>query len=56
LGDLIVEGFSRGDTAILLAGALSVAVLAILTEILFDVLERAITPKGLKIAQQRRTG
>ena len=29
LGDLIVEGFSRGDTAILLAGALSVAALAV---------------------------
>jgi osmoprotectant transport system permease protein len=55
LGDLIVEGFSRGDTAILLAGALSVAALAILTEILFEVLERGFTPKGLKIAQQRRT-
>src|SRR3712207_3386072 len=56
LGDLIVEGFSRGDTAILLAGALSVGALAMLTEILFDGLERAFDPKGLKIAQQRRTG
>lgn len=56
LGDLIVEGFSRGDNAILLAGALSVAALAIITEILFGVLERVFTPKGLKIAQQRRSG
>jgi osmoprotectant transport system permease protein len=53
LGDLIVEGFSRGDTSILLAGALSVAVLAIITEIGFGALERAMTPKGLKIAQKR---
>ena len=54
LGDLIVEGFSRGD-ATLVAGALSVAVLAIITDILFGGLERVFTPKGLKIAQRRRT-
>ncbi|MDF2702012.1 MAG: ABC-type proline/glycine betaine transport system permease component [Rubrobacteraceae bacterium] len=54
LGDLIVEGFQRGDTAILLAGALSVAVLSIITEVGFAGVERALTPKGLKIAQKRR--
>jgi osmoprotectant transport system permease protein len=54
LGDLIVEGFQRGDTAILLAGALSVAVLSIITEVGFAGLERMLTPKGLKIAQKRR--
>ena len=54
LGDLIVEGFQRGDTAILLAGALSVAVLSIVTEVGFAGIERALTPKGLKIAQKRR--
>ena len=54
LGDLIVEGFQRGDTYILLAGALSVAVLSIITEVGFAGLENALTPKGLKIAQKRR--
>jgi osmoprotectant transport system permease protein len=54
LGDLIVEGFQRGDTYILLAGALSVAVLSIITEVGFAGLESALTPKGLKIAQKRR--
>jgi osmoprotectant transport system permease protein len=54
LGDLIVEGFQRGDTAILLAGALSVAVLSIITEVGFAGVERALTPKGLKIAQKGR--
>ena len=54
LGDLIVEGFQRGDTYILLAGALSVAVLSIITEVGFAGLEIALTPKGLKIAQKRR--
>jgi osmoprotectant transport system permease protein len=54
LGDLIVEGFQRGDTAILLAGALSVAALSIITEVGFAGIEWALTPKGLKIAQKRR--
>lgn len=54
LGDLIVEGFQRGDPAILLVGALSVAILAIITEVGFGILERTFTPKGLKIARSRR--
>ncbi len=54
LGDPIVEGFQRGQDAIILAGALSVAVLAVITEVGFGALERAFTPKGLKIAQRRR--
>src|SRR5215212_5575889 len=53
LGDLIVEGYSRSGPEILLAGAIAVAVLAIITEIGFGALERAFTPKGLKIAQKR---
>ena len=55
LGNLIVEGFQADDTAVLLAGAISVAALAIVTEITFGGLERAFTPKGLKIAQGRRS-
>ncbi|MDQ4127299.1 MAG: ABC transporter permease [Actinomycetota bacterium] len=53
LGDYIVEGYQRNDTSIALAGALSVAVLAIITEVGFGFLERAFTPKGLRIAQKR---
>jgi osmoprotectant transport system permease protein len=53
LGDLIVEGLQRSGPEILLAGAFSLALLAIFTEILFGFLERAFTPKGLKIAQKR---
>ncbi len=53
LGNLIVEGTQRNDTAILLAGSLSVAILAIITEVGFGALENALTPKGLKIAQKR---
>jgi osmoprotectant transport system permease protein len=54
LGNLIVEGLQRNDQAILLAGSLSVALLAIITEVGFGGLERALTPKGLKIAQKGR--
>jgi osmoprotectant transport system permease protein len=54
LGNLIVEGLQRNDQAILLAGSLSVAVLAIITEVGFGGLERTLTPKGLKIAQRGR--
>ena len=54
LGDLIVLGLQRSGPEILLAGAFSVALLAIITEIGFGFLERAVTPKGLKIAQKRR--
>jgi osmoprotectant transport system permease protein len=53
LGELIVEGTQLNDTPILLAGSLSVAVLAIITEVGFGALERSMTPRGLKIAQKR---
>ena len=53
LGDYIVEGYQRNDTAIALAGALGVAVLAIITEVGFGFAERVVTPKGLRIARER---
>jgi osmoprotectant transport system permease protein len=53
LGDYIVEGYQRNSTAIALAGAISVAVLAVITEVGFAGLERTFTPKGLRIAQKR---
>jgi osmoprotectant transport system permease protein len=53
LGDLIVEGTQLNDNAILLAGSLSVAALAVITEAGFGALERGMTPKGLRISQKR---
>jgi osmoprotectant transport system permease protein len=53
LGDIIVEGFQLSSTPVLLAGAFSVAVLAIVTEVLFGGLERAFTPAGLKKAARK---
>ena len=53
LGDLIVLGLQRNDPAVLIAGSLAVAALAILTEVGFGALERAFTPKGLLVARKR---
>lgn len=53
LGDLIVLGLQRNDPAVLIAGSLAVAALAIITEIGFDFLERTFTPKGLLVARKR---
>jgi osmoprotectant transport system permease protein len=55
LGQLIVLGFQSGNLAVQIGGALAVAALAIITEIIFAALERAFTPKGLKIARKRRS-
>lgn len=55
LGDIVVEGVQRGDRPVLLAGSFAVALLAIATEVFFGGLERAFTPKGLKIAQRKRS-
>jgi osmoprotectant transport system permease protein len=54
LGELIVLGFQRNDLAVQIGGSLAVAVLAIITELGFGVLERAFTPKGLHVARKRR--
>src|SRR4051794_2404865 len=54
LGELIVLGFQRNDLAVQIGGSLAVAVLAIITELTFGVLERTFTPKGLRVARKRR--
>jgi osmoprotectant transport system permease protein len=54
LGDLIVLGLQRNNTAVLIAGSLAVAALALVTEVGFGALKRAFTPKGLTIARKRR--
>ncbi len=54
LGDLIVLGFQRNDPAVQIAGSLTVAVLAIITELGFGALELTFTPKGLRVARKRK--
>ena len=53
LGDLIVLGLQRNNPAVLIAGSLTVAALALITEIGFGALERIFTPKGLLVARKR---
>jgi len=45
LGRFIIDGFSQGDTPMLVAGAILVAILAIITEVGFGFVERGVTPK-----------
>ena len=53
LGDLIVLGLQRNNPAVLIAGSLTVAALALITEVGFGALERIFTPKGLLVVRKR---
>ena len=54
-GDYIVEGLNILNYTELVVGAASVAVLAILIEVLMSWLQRALTPEGLKVQEQVAT-
>jgi osmoprotectant transport system permease protein len=54
LGRYIIDGFAQGDQPQVLAGAALVAVLAIVTEIVFGLLERAVTPRTSSRARRSR--
>ncbi|MDQ3045741.1 MAG: ABC transporter permease [Chloroflexota bacterium] len=49
LGDLILQGLAMLDTDVLLAGAIPVALLAVLTEFLLNRLRGFVVPAGLRI-------
>jgi osmoprotectant transport system permease protein len=51
-GDYIVDGINVFNYTELIVGAVSVAVLAMLVEILMSWLQRAVTPAGLKVQGQ----
>ena len=50
LGRYIIDGFSQGDNVEVFAGGLLVAVLAVVTELFFEVVERWAVPAGLRVA------
>jgi osmoprotectant transport system permease protein len=50
-GDYIVDGFTVFNYTELIIGAVSVAILALLVEILMSWLQRALTPAGLKVQE-----
>jgi osmoprotectant transport system permease protein len=54
LGRFIVDGFAQHDNPKLVAGAMLVAILAVLTESGFALLERALTPRTFSHGTRRR--
>ncbi len=54
-GDYILDGLNVGNYTELVVGAVSVAILAILIEVLMSWLQRAVTPAGLKVQEQVAT-
>jgi osmoprotectant transport system permease protein len=53
LGVFIIDAIALQDTGRLIAGAVLVALLAIVTDAGFGALERAVTPAGLAVTQHR---
>lgn len=53
LGRFIVDGFAAGDRVQVFAGAVLVAALAILVEVSFGLVERAVTPRTTSEARRR---
>ncbi len=51
LGRYIVDGFARQEYPRMVVGALLVALLAIVVELAFGLLERAIVPAGVRVVQ-----
>ena len=49
LGDPILSGIQLRDTGLILAGALPAAALALLVQGAFDLVERAVVPRGLRL-------
>lgn len=54
-GDYILDALNVGNNTELIVGAVSVAILAILIEVLMSWLQRAVTPAGLKVQEQVAT-
>ena len=48
LGRFIIDGFATRDNVQIFAGALLVALLSVLTEVVFSLLERRVVPQGLR--------
>ena len=53
-GDYIVDGMAVFNDTELIVGAVSVAVLALIVEVLLSWLQRSLTPEGLKVRESER--
>lgn len=56
LGRYIIDGFSQGDHVEVFVGGLLVAVLAVITELVFGYVERLAVPAGIRVAASARPG
>ncbi len=54
LGRYIIDGFAVQDDIRIVAGALLVGLLSILTEVAFGLLQRRVVPKPLQVGRRRR--
>jgi osmoprotectant transport system permease protein len=54
-GDYIVDGISVFNYTELIAGAIAVAIVALLVEVFMSWLQRVVTPEGLKVQEQAAT-
>ena len=52
LGDPIVTGLSLNDTGLIMQGAVPAALLAVVTELVFEGIERALVPKHLRMSER----
>jgi osmoprotectant transport system permease protein len=55
LGDVVLAGLNNNQNDVMLAGAIPVALLALLAEGLFAAVERLATPAGLRLARRLAT-
>ena len=55
LGDVVLAGLNNNQDDVMLAGAIPVAVLALVAEGLFAAVERLATPTGLRLARRLAT-
>jgi len=55
LGVIVLAGLSNNQNAVLLAGAIPIALLALIAELVFGGAERLLTPKGLRISRRLAT-
>lgn len=49
LGRYVVDGFALQDNTLILAGAILTALLAVLAELVMALVQRAVTPEGLRL-------
>ncbi|TSB46581.1 ABC transporter permease [Alkalicoccobacillus porphyridii] len=52
LGDFIFSGLNLYEPAFIIAGAIPVTILALLTDLIFSRIEKMVTPKGLKSTEK----